>query len=482
MAKKSIAKNYIYNLIYQLLTVLLPLVTTPYLSRILGAKSIGIYGYTVSIVTYFILFGTLGMSLYGQREIAYRQTNIIEKSKTFFEIIILRTITLFISISTFYFVFCINNEYSLYYSILLVQLIATGFDISWFFQGMEEFDKTVIRNIIVKILSLILIFVVIKKPEDLWLYFVIYVLSELFGNISLWLYLPKYLKKVNIKLLNIKKHIKPVISLFLPQIAIQIYTVLDKTMLGVLTNNMNEVGFYEQAQKIVKALLLVVGSLQAVMSSRIANSYAKKDQNEINNCMDLSFKFVWFLIVPLCFGIITLAPKFVPWFYGSGFEKVIPLLITSSFLLIAIGLNGVTGVQYLVQIGKQNFFTISVIVGAVVNFIMNIVLIRYFSSVGATISSVIAEFSILILHIIYIKKHTSYRISNMFKPCIKCLISGLIMFGVLIPIVNYLPIGIIYTFIEIIIGCMVYLISMKILKYDLLNFNIIKTIFKKNKI
>lgn len=482
MAKKSIAKNYIYNLIYQLLTVLLPLVTTPYLSRILGAKSIGIYGYTVSIVTYFILFGTLGMSLYGQREIAYRQTNIIEKSKTFFEIIILRTITLFISISTFYFVFCINNEYSLYYSILLVQLIATGFDISWFFQGMEEFDKTVIRNIIVKILSLILIFVVIKKPEDLWLYFVIYVLSELFGNISLWLYLPKYLKKVNIRLLNIKKHIKPVISLFLPQIAIQIYTVLDKTMLGVLTNNMNEVGFYEQAQKIVKALLLVVGSLQAVMSSRIANSYAKKDHNEINNCMNLSFKFVWFLIVPLCFGVISLAPKFVPWFYGSGYEKVIPLLITSSFLLIAIGLNGVTGVQYLVQIGKQNFFTISVIIGAVVNFIMNIVLIRYFSSVGATISSVIAEFSILILHIIYIKKRTSYRISNMFKPCIKCLISGLIMFGVLIPIVNYLPIGIMYTFIEIIIGCMVYVICMKILKYDLLSINIIKTIFKKNKI
>ena len=148
--KKSIAKNYAYNLVYQMLTIFLPLVTTPYLSRVLGAESIGIYGYTISIVTYFILFGTLGVLLYGQREIAYVQDDKKARSKAFFEIIIIRTITLSISIILFYLIYGRSGEYALYYQILIVQLIANIFDISWLFQGIEEFDKTVVRNLIVK--------------------------------------------------------------------------------------------------------------------------------------------------------------------------------------------------------------------------------------------------------------------------------------------------------------------------------------------
>ena len=131
--------------------------------------------------------------------------------------------------------------------ILIVQLIANLFDISWLFQGIEEFDKTVVRNLIVKLLSLVLIFVIIKTPEDLWKYFAIYVGAELIGNITLWFYLPKYLDKVNVTEFELKKHVKPAIALFLPQIAIQIYTVLDKTMIGVIVSNKAEVGYYEQA-------------------------------------------------------------------------------------------------------------------------------------------------------------------------------------------------------------------------------------------
>ena len=279
--KKSIAKNYIYNLIYQMLTILLPLVTTPYLSRVLGAENIGIYGYTISIVTYFILFGTLGVSMYGQREIAYKQSDKAARSKAFWEIIILRTITLSISILLFYLIYGRTGEYAIYYRILIIQLVANLFDISWLFQGIEEFDKTVVRNLIVKLLSLVLIFVVIKTPEDLWKYFAIYVGAELLGNMTLWLYLPKYLEKINLEKIELKKHIKPIMALFVPQIAIQIYTVLDKTMIGKLTGNMVEVGYYEQAQKIVKAALTVIAALQTVMNSRIAYAYASKNEKEV---------------------------------------------------------------------------------------------------------------------------------------------------------------------------------------------------------
>ena len=151
--KKSIAKNYIYNLIYQMLTIVLPLITTPYLSRVLGAENIGIYGYTLSIVTYFVLFGTLGIAMYGQREIAYVQNNQTKQSKTFWEIVITRFITLTIASVTFYITFCIRGQYTTYYTILLLELLANALDISWYYQGIEDFGKTVVRNLVVKILS-----------------------------------------------------------------------------------------------------------------------------------------------------------------------------------------------------------------------------------------------------------------------------------------------------------------------------------------
>ena len=464
--KKSIAKNYAYNLVYQMLTIFLPLVTTPYLSRVLGAESIGIYGYTISIVTYFILFGTLGVLLYGQREIAYVQDDKKARSKAFFEIIIIRTITLSISIILFYLIYGRSGEYALYYQILIVQLIANIFDISWLFQGIEEFDKTVVRNLIVKLLSLILIFTLIKTTEDLWKYFAIYVGAELIGNVSLWLYLPKYIEKINIKELQFKKHIKPIMSLFVPQIAIQIYTVLDKTMIGLITNDMTEVGYYEQAQKVVKACLTVVSALQIVMNSRVANAYARGDKEEVKECLRKSFNFVWFLAIPMMFGLIAVASKFVPWYYGDGFDGVTSILIATAPILIVIGLNGITGTQYLVQIGKQKIYTISVAVGAIVNVIFNVILISFWGGVGAAIASVIAEATILGIQLKYFKEQ--FLLRDILKLSIKCMISGIVMFIAVSIIAHYMKVSIINTCIQIAIGGIIYIGILIMLKYKFL--------------
>ena len=276
MKKKSITKNYIYNLSYQILIIFLPLITTPYVSRVLGAENVGIYGYTLSIVTYFVLFGALGISMYAQREIAYVQSDIKERSKIFFEIIIFRFITMFVSIFLYYIFFVNGNNYQNYYFILIMELVSTCFDISWFFQGLEEFKKTVIRNIIVKLISFICILVFVKTKNDLSIYILIYVLSNFIGNMSLWMYLPKYIEKIKINELNIFKHLKPTLWLFIPQIAMQIYTVLDKTMIGTIIEDKSEVGYYEQAQKIVKLCLTLVTSLGIVMVPRIANTFASR--------------------------------------------------------------------------------------------------------------------------------------------------------------------------------------------------------------
>lgn len=464
--KKSIAKNYIYNLIYQMLTILLPLITTPYLSRVLGAEPIGIYGYTISIVTYFILFGSLGVAMYGQREIAYLQQDKKARSKAFWEIVIVRAITLTISIILFYLIYGRTGDYALYYKILIVQLIANIFDISWLFQGIEEFDKIVIRNLVVKMLSLLLIFTLIKTPNDLWKYFAIYVGAELIGNLTLWFYIPKYLEKIEINELRFKRHIKPALALFIPQIAIQIYTVLDKTMIGKLTNDMAEVGYYEQAQKIVKAALTIISALQTVMNSRIANAYATDNKKEIKLCLEKSFDFVWILSIPMMFGLIAIAPKFVPWYYGEGFDGVTPILIATAPILIALGLNGITGVQYLVQIGKQKIFTISVTIGAIVNVIFNLMLIPFFGGVGAAIASVIAEVAILGIQLRPFKEQ--FSILEILKLSVKCLISGIVMFIVVKIMVNCMLVSIINTVIQVAVGGIIYIFMLFILKYQFL--------------
>ena len=202
MAKKSIAKNYIYNMVYQVLILILPLVTTPYLSRVLGAEGIGIYGYTYSIVTYFILFGSLGVAMYGQREIAYAQENVEARKKVFIEIIIFRFITIALAAVAYFFLFMNGKEYQIYYQILLIELIAAAFDISWFFQGMEEFKRTVTRNVLVRICSVSLVFILVKTKEDLAKFTLIYSLADLIGNLSLWLYVPKYIKGAKVKNIN----------------------------------------------------------------------------------------------------------------------------------------------------------------------------------------------------------------------------------------------------------------------------------------
>lgn len=183
--KKSLTKNYIYNLIYQIMLLILPLITAPYISRVLGAENIGIYSYTLSISAYFILFGSLGIALYGQREIAYKQKDKEKYSITFWEIFFLRILTMTIALILYYFIFAKGEQYQTYYKVLILEIIGNCIDISWFFQGLEEFKKTVTRNMIVKLISVVCIFLLVKTPNDLYIYFWIYVLSILIGNISL---------------------------------------------------------------------------------------------------------------------------------------------------------------------------------------------------------------------------------------------------------------------------------------------------------
>ena len=477
---KSIKKNYMYNMFFEVLKIIVPLITTPYLSRVLGAEKIGIYSYTLSITTYFILFGSLGVAMYGQREIAYLQEKRHERTKAFFEIFIMRFITLGISLFIFYLVFALHGAYSMYYKILILEIIANAIDISWFFQGLEEFKKTVIRNSLVKIISVICIFVFVKNQNDLIKYFFIYVLSTLLGNISLWMYLPKYVEKIKFKELRIFRHLKPTIGLFIPQIAIQVYTVLDKTMIGAIIEDKSEVGYYEQAQKIVKLLLTIATSLGTVMVPRMANTFAKGDHEKLKEYMEKSFQFVLVLAFPLMFGIISIANKFVPIFYGSGYEKVVYLIITISPILVAIGLSTVVGTQYLLPTKKQKEFTISVTLGAIVNVILNAILINLWKSIGASIATVIAEFTVTGIQFYLARKEIS--IIEVLKIAQNYFVASIIMFCISIILGKFINNNMLSIILQASCGGIVYLMVLIILKDKIIDeaVNLLKNKLRSN--
>ncbi len=476
--KKSIKTNYIYNLLYQTVVILMPLVTTPYLSRVLGPDGVGTYSYLISIVTYFILFGSLGTALYGQREIAYNQDSLENRSKIFFELLLFRLITMIISIIVFYITFARSGVYSIYYRILLVEMVASIIDVSWFYYGMENFKKIAIRNTIIKVLAAASMFIFIKNKIDINIYLFIYSISALVISYLSWIGIHKYITIP--KKINIFSHTKKVIYLFIPQIAIQVYTVLDKTMIGAILNDMSEVGNYEQSQKVIKAMLVLITGVTTVMMPRIASYHSNKNKAKIAEFMSKTFSFVLLFAIPLMFGIIAVSSNFAPLFFGSDFDKASDLMKILSFIIVFIALSNITGNQYLLSVKKEKYYSISVLVGAIVNFVLNYILIRCYKSYGAAIATVIAEISVTTVQLYYIRK--DFSIKNIFRSFINYFISGIIMFAVCYFIDKFIDSRMISMIVQIGTGVIVYFGMLFLLKdkflHELLDY-IKKEILKK---
>lgn len=423
--KSNIKKNYVYNLAYQILTLITPFITTPYVSRVLCAEGIGIYSYITAITSYFILFGCMGIATYGQREISYLCASKEGRSNTFWEIQSLEVILLFACLCIYsIFIAFIQNNKTLFI-IAGLQIASYIFDITWFYYGIEDFKSPVIRNFFIKLLSIILIFILVKSQQDLSKYMLVMYGSSLLGNISLWIILPRYIKKPKLSLLRPFNHFKDAFLLFLPTIAVQIYVNFDKIMLIALTKNAEANGFYEQAQRVESMGLLIVSSLGTVMIPRIGNYYSQKNWGAIRDSLYKSFSFMWITSIPIAIGIFCTASTFVPWFFGDGYDEVGGILKIVAWIIIIIGISNVTGSQFLIPTKQQNLFTKSVVVGMFVNIVLNMVLIPMFHAKGAAIATLIAEITVSGLQLYYVKNFFSLR-----KICTlsyKYWIAGIIM-------------------------------------------------------
>lgn len=471
--KKSVVKNYMYNLVYQILILVLPLVTTPYLSRVLGSDGVGIYSYTYAIVTYFVLFGSLGIALYGQREIAYAQNSPRKRKKVFFELIIIRFVTVFIAAIVYYFWFIRGEQYQAYYTILLIELFATAFDISWFFQGIEEFKKTVIRNVLVRVISVSLVFVFVKTSEDLWKYILIYSLGDFLGNLLLWFYLPKYLKGSKVPKLSFARHIIPLLLLFIPQVTNKLYNLLDTTMLGALISDKSETGYYEQAQKVIRVLLTIVTSLGTVMVPRMANTYAHGNKKQINSYLKNSFNFVFIVSFPMMYGIATIATAFVPIFFGTGYDKSAVLIMVFSPMLVLQGIENVIGTQYLLPTKRQKEYTISVAAGVLTNLVLNYIFILLWQSIGAAIATVISQIVVDGIQIWYVRKNI--RWGPVIQLFVKYLFASTVMFITCSLTKLIVNTGVISICLQCAVGIIVY-VGMLFLLKDKFLYRIIDTI------
>lgn len=457
----SIAKNYFYNVTYQIVTLIIPLITVPYISRVLGSNGIGINAFTNSIIQYFILFGTIGISLYGNRAIAYVRDNKEELSKTFWGIFILKLITTILAYVGFLFFLKVFDNYHSIFLIQSIFIFAAMIDISWLYMGLEDFKKTVVRNLVVRVLGVICIFIFVQDSSDLWKYVLILSLSQFLGQLTLWFYLPNTVSKIKLKLSDISKHFLPSIYLFIPQIAIQIYVVLNKTMLGIMSN-VDEVGLFDSSEKIIKLVLAVVTAMGVVMLPRISHTYAKGEMKKVKNYLYQSFDFASYLSVPMMFGLAGIANEFTPWFFGPGFSKTGILIGLISPIIVFIAWSNVLGQQYLMPIGKVKGYTVSVCFGAVVNLVFNLVFINQLHSIGTAIATVIAEFAVTVVQLYWVRH--DIEIHKLFDSLWKYLLSGLIMFLVTRLIGENFNVGFITTCIQIVVGVCIYIALMFLFK------------------
>lgn len=408
MAK--LRNNMIYQTVYNILAVCIPLLTSPYLSRVLGAKGLGIYSYNYSIVNYFMLFALLGVTTYGMRVISQSKDK-TERSKNFFSIYSFQLISSFASLIV-YLIFVaifIKDEIALTISYIhALYLVGECVNINWLFFGLERYKSIVIRNIIIKLLTVTSTFAFVHKPQHVVIYVLILALSNVLSNLSIWLKLKGCLTRVKITWADIRVHIKPNLLLFIPVLAASVYHIMDKTMLGMFSDNANS-GYYYNADKLLNIPLVVVTGCSSVFMTRTCALYKDNDIENAKKTQNESVFFGMCIISAVAFGICAVASEFVPWFFGAGYNPCITLVKYFAMIVICKTLSTHTRSVFLIPEKNDRSYAIAIVIGALINLVANYVLIAFLKlgAYGATLATLIAEFIVVMTQIMLMKNPKS---------------------------------------------------------------------------
>lgn len=419
---RSIKENFIYNMIGTVSGFLFPMITFPYVSRVIMADGIGQVQFYTSIINYVVLLTSLGIPLYATREIARVRDNIEDLSRTTVEIISLNLILNIVGYAAI-FIMCFTID-QVMQNIPLFILLSTSIVLStigcpWFFSGVEDFKYVTLRGLIIKVLCLIFLFVFVHDKDDLMLYAAYTVFGSIGNNVLNFFRLRKYvkLKSFNFCELKIWRHLKPAFSIFVFNLVTSIYVNLDKVMVGFLKDN-ESVGYYTAATTLSHVLLTAVTSLGTVMLPRLSNLVKQGDIASFNSLANKSYNFIITMSLPICGGLIILAPSLIRVFSGDAFIPAISTLQIIAPIIIAIGISNLIGIQILYPLGKIKLVTISTIVGALINFILNLLLIPKLAQNGAAIATVCAEISVTMAQFVLARKYIPFKfIDGTFMSC-----------------------------------------------------------------
>ena len=431
MAKRpGLKKNFMYSVGYQMLAIVLPLITAPYIARVLGAANTGIYSKTFALARYFMLFAMLGVNNYGNRAIARVHDDKKEMSNTFWEIYSFQML-LAIIFNLLYLCFCLflSKENQLIYLMQGIYILGGMFDINWCCFGMENFKLTTIRSSIIKIASAICVFCFVNSRDDLWLYTLILSLSHIISVLAVWPFVLKHIDIVRPTMAGIKKHIKPNLVLFWPVIAVSIYNLMDRIMLGWMSVD-EEVGFYTNAESIVTIPTTLILALDNVVMPRMSNLFSKNDRSEkIKYLMDSVMMFAMFMAAAMAFGMAGISDVFAPWFYGKDFTRCGLFILLLSPVIIFKGWAGALRTQFIIPTGKDKIYVISLTVGAIVNLILNAILIPKINGVGAIIGTLTAEFSVCFIQFFLCRKEINLK-DYLTNGISFCMIGAIMFFAV----------------------------------------------------
>lgn len=400
----NIKKNLALNTLYQILNLLVPLITAPYLSRVIGAEGIGIYAYYNSIAYYFILFIMLGLNNYGNRTIARIKSDKELLSINFSNIYALQFIVGIIGIIIYilFVFFCVHDDNKVIAYINVIYVLSALFDINWLFSGLEKFSLIVMRNTIIKVVSLICIFIYVKDERDLPAYVFILAVCALVSQLSTWPFLRKVIVVKYPTWKNIKIHIVPNIILFIPVIAMSLYKIMDKIMLGILSSKV-QVGYYENSEKIINIPQALINSLGIVMLPRISALLSTGENEKTKMYTRDSMQYALWMGIAVTFGLMGISYNFSIVFFGEEFAECGRLISALAPTLLFNVWANVIRTQYLIPLNRDKSYIASVMAGAIVNLIINGLLIKPMGAMGAVIGTVLAELTVTLVQTIYVR-------------------------------------------------------------------------------
>ena len=456
----KVLKNYAYNLSYQLLLIVLPIITTPYVTRVFSSEDLGTYGYFNSIVTYFILLATLGVASYGTKEISANRRNI---PQNFWGIYTLQFSATLLSIFLYIFlclrVGTMRNPVAY---ILCLSLFSKGLDISWLFQGLEDFRKITVRNITVKLVGVGSIFLFVKSATDLYRYVFLLTIFELLGQLSMWLPAREFIGRPRFDLKYVEYHLKPILLLFLPQIAISLYANLDRTMLGALAST-KDVGIYDQALKLIGILLTLVTSLGSVMLPRVSSLLGTGDHKAVNKMHEISFLIYNLVIFPIMAGMLIVNDDFVQFFLGKDFQDARYAIAIMIFRMFFIGWTNIMGFQMLIPHNKNKEYMISTTVPAILSVGLNLLFLPKFGYIGAAIVSVLTEALVWGIQLFYTRIYL--KEVTILKPMFKIIVASCLMYAILLYLKTSLSFSpTLNVVVYAILGVIIYLVCILIFK------------------